>query len=96
MVGMGTIYFDDRSLSLDGFIAGPNVSAELPLGEVGERLHDWMFAGKSEQESREFEEKIFQAAGAMNDLDSAQRWFANTSVVDSEGVVHLCYRLLRQ
>jgi dihydrofolate reductase len=29
------------SISLDGFVAGPNQSAESPLGEGGERLHDW-------------------------------------------------------
>jgi dihydrofolate reductase len=30
------------SISLDGFAAGPNQSAENPLGEGGERLHDWV------------------------------------------------------
>ena len=29
------------SISADGFIAGPNQSEESPLGEGGERLHDW-------------------------------------------------------
>jgi dihydrofolate reductase len=29
------------SISLDGFVAGPNQSEEEPLGEGGERLHDW-------------------------------------------------------
>jgi dihydrofolate reductase len=29
------------SISLDGFVAGPNQSEENPLGERGERLHDW-------------------------------------------------------
>lgn len=33
----------DMSMSLDGFIAGPNDSAENPLGDGGERLHDWMY-----------------------------------------------------
>jgi len=32
----------DISISLDGFIAGPNDSREHPLGEGGMRLHDWM------------------------------------------------------
>ena len=32
------------SMSLDGFIAGPNVSVTAPLGEGGERLHEWIFA----------------------------------------------------
>jgi dihydrofolate reductase len=30
------------SVSLDGVVAGPNQSEENPLGEGGERLHDWM------------------------------------------------------
>lgn len=32
------------SVSLDGFVAGPNQSQEEPLGEGGERLHDWVVA----------------------------------------------------
>jgi dihydrofolate reductase len=30
------------SISADGFVAGPNQSDENPLGEGGERLHDWV------------------------------------------------------
>jgi len=30
------------SISLDGFVAGPNQSEEHPLGEGGEALHDWV------------------------------------------------------
>ena len=33
------------SMSLDGFVAGPNVRVEHPMGEGGERLHEWMFGG---------------------------------------------------
>jgi dihydrofolate reductase len=32
----------DISMSLDGFVAGPNQSLEQPLGEGGERLHEWV------------------------------------------------------
>jgi dihydrofolate reductase len=32
------------SISLDGFAAGPNQSLENPLGEGGERLHEWIVA----------------------------------------------------
>jgi dihydrofolate reductase len=32
------------SISLDGFVAGPNQSLENPLGEGGMRLHEWAFA----------------------------------------------------
>ncbi len=31
------------SISLDGFVAGPNQSEENPLGEGGQRLHEWVF-----------------------------------------------------
>lgn len=31
------------SISLDGFVAGPNQSFENPLGEGGARLHEWVF-----------------------------------------------------
>jgi dihydrofolate reductase len=32
------------SVSADGFVAGPNQSAENPLGEGGEQLHDWVIS----------------------------------------------------
>ena len=32
------------SMSLDGFIAGPNESPEHGLGDGGERLHDWLWS----------------------------------------------------
>ena len=31
------------SMSVDGYVAGPNQSAENPLGEGGESLHEWAF-----------------------------------------------------
>lgn len=33
------------SMSLDGFVAGPNESVDNGLGDGGERLHEWIFAG---------------------------------------------------
>jgi dihydrofolate reductase len=43
------------SISLDGCVAGPNQSLDNPLGEGGERLHEWAFATASwrEQHGRE-------------------------------------------
>ncbi len=32
----------DISISVDGFVAGPNPSLAQPLGEGGERLHEWL------------------------------------------------------
>jgi len=40
----------DISMSLDGFVAGPNQTLEAPLGEGGESLHEWAFALKSFRE----------------------------------------------
>jgi len=37
---MGKVVLD-ISMSLDGFIAGPNPTLEEPLGAGGERLHEW-------------------------------------------------------
>jgi dihydrofolate reductase len=60
-----TSIYADMSLSVDGFIAGPRVGADHPLGDGGEQLHDWMFAGRSAEESRAFEEERFAATGAL-------------------------------
>jgi dihydrofolate reductase len=37
------------SMSLDGFIAGPDESLDNGLGDGGERLHEWIFAGGAEE-----------------------------------------------
>lgn len=44
----------ELSLSPDGFVAGPNIGPDAPLGIGGERLHEWMFAEKSPTESETF------------------------------------------
>jgi dihydrofolate reductase len=38
------------SISLDGFVAGPNQSIDNPIGEGGMRLHEWVFATASWRE----------------------------------------------
>jgi dihydrofolate reductase len=52
------------SMSLDGFVTGPNVGAEHPLGEDGERLHDWMFDRKTEADA-EVRDEIDSSTGAL-------------------------------
>ena len=37
----------DVAMSLDGFTAGPNVGEAEPMGEGGERLHEWMWTDGS-------------------------------------------------
>lgn len=64
------------SISLDGFVAGPNQSAESPLGEGGEQLHEWAIVleawrkphgldGGEVNESTPFMEEAFENVGAI-------------------------------
>jgi dihydrofolate reductase len=39
------------SLSLDGYVAGPNPTLEQPLGEGGDQLHEWAVRLKSFREA---------------------------------------------
>ncbi len=36
------------SMSLDGFVTGPNEGVGNPLGDDDGRLHDWMFDKKTD------------------------------------------------
>jgi dihydrofolate reductase len=47
---MGRLTFE-ISMSLDGFVAGPNQTLEEPLGEGGEQLHEWIVGLKSWRET---------------------------------------------
>lgn len=40
----------DITMSLDGFVAGPDPSLDDPLGQGGERLHEWVVATQSWRE----------------------------------------------
>ena len=50
---MGKVVID-MSISLDGYITGPNDSFKQPLGEKGEVLHDWLFSGDQASQVNEF------------------------------------------
>jgi dihydrofolate reductase len=52
----------DITMSLDGFVAGPNPSLEDPLGEGGEALHQWVFRLKAWREAHGME-------GGEDDID---------------------------
>ena len=43
---MSTV-FADLSVSLEGFVAGPDPSLQDPLGVGGEQLHEWAFAARA-------------------------------------------------
>jgi dihydrofolate reductase len=41
----------DISMSVDGFIAGPNQTLDEPLGRGGEQLHEWVIATRAWRET---------------------------------------------
>jgi dihydrofolate reductase len=60
------------TMSLDGYIAGPNQSLENPLGEGGEQLHEWAL------ELKTFRETHGEAGGETGTNDDVLReMFAN-------------------
>jgi dihydrofolate reductase len=60
------------TMSLDGYVAGPNQSVENPLGEGGEQLHEWAFA------TRTFRAIHGMEGGATgHDDDIAKEYFDN-------------------
>lgn len=60
---MGKVVID-VTMSLDGFIAGPNINAKQPLGEGGIRLHDWLFKGKTDNDAKVIAETV-ETSGAV-------------------------------
>jgi dihydrofolate reductase len=59
---MGTVLVNS-AVSLDGFSAGPDVTAQEPMGAGGEGLHTWMFNEPEEQSKRVIDE--LNACGAV-------------------------------
>jgi dihydrofolate reductase len=52
------------SMSLDGFIAGPNERPDNGLGDGGHRLHEWYFGDESSDVNRQIVDE-FMATGAI-------------------------------
>jgi dihydrofolate reductase len=66
----------DITMTLDGFIAGPNLTLEQPLGEGGDQIHEWMYGLKS------FREPHGMDGGETNaDSDVLAESVANTGAV---------------
>ena len=51
-------------MSVDGFIAGPAVTPDQPLGQGGERLHDWLFVNTTTDDRRVVAE-LLETSGAV-------------------------------
>jgi dihydrofolate reductase len=52
------------SMSLDGFITGPNVRVGNGMGDGGERLHDWRFDAKTATDDA-IADEIYASTGAV-------------------------------
>jgi dihydrofolate reductase len=72
----------DISMSLDGFIAGPNRTVEQPLGDGGEGLHEWIFGLAS------FRERHGRSGGERNADDEVVR-----ETLDTAGAVLMGRRM---
>jgi dihydrofolate reductase len=53
------------SLSLDGYVAGPAISAGYPMGQGGERLHEWLFSANRSAADIECAREMRVTAGAV-------------------------------
>jgi hypothetical protein len=54
------------SMSLDGFIAGPNETLENGLGDGGERLHEWAFPGAEGDANRLIYDEFLSTGAAVS------------------------------
>lgn len=70
---MTVVRVESLTVSLDGYVAGPNQSRESPMGDGTSELHKWAFS------TRTFQEKVLGTnAGATGvDDDIAARGFTN-------------------
>ena len=55
----------DFTMSLDGFVAGPDVGVECPMGNNGDRLHDWMFNDERTTEDAQAAHDMRASTGAV-------------------------------
>ncbi|GAA4577713.1 dihydrofolate reductase family protein [Planotetraspora kaengkrachanensis] len=54
-----------KSMSLDGFVAGPDIGAEHPMGKGGMRLHEWMFTDQPDPRDKEVLASMSASVGAV-------------------------------
>jgi dihydrofolate reductase len=59
---MTTVIFD-ISMSVDGFVTASNIRPEEPLGDGGQRLHEWAFGG--DERNRELLAEAVNFVGAV-------------------------------
>ena len=55
----------DMSMSVDGFVAGPDTDAGNPLGVGGELLHRWLFADPQDPRDAAVSAELSASVGAV-------------------------------
>lgn len=55
----------DISMSLDGYVTGPDPDLEHGLGQGGEAIHQWVFNSHASPQDRRFLENAGEATGAV-------------------------------
>lgn len=72
-----SLVFCDLSMSLDGYVAGPNPTLDEPLGRGGEQLHEWAFR------LRAFREPHGMEGGEAGDTDDevVREWLDRSGAV---------------
>jgi dihydrofolate reductase len=60
---MGSVIID-ITMSLDGFVTGPNDGPGNGLGDGGRILHEWVFGGKTEADEKFLTDEPIQTLGA--------------------------------
>ena len=99
-----TTVFADLTMTINGFIAGPDVSPEAPLGVGGGKIHTWA------HELEAWRERLGLKGGVTNPdadimlgsgrrlsdwIDSNGPRFEPVRVVESPEVTHIRYRIAR-
>jgi hypothetical protein len=52
----------DMSMSVDGYVTGPNDSRENPFGDGAEMLHDWIFDAATDEDRAVLQEMLDSVA----------------------------------
>ena len=98
------------TVSADGYVAGPNQSLENPLGEGGDKLHEWAFALRAFREPHGMEGGEVNASTPVLELHNVPlvpgggaRFFEGAGpapkleqvrAVEAPGLTHLKYRVV--